>query len=397
MRTCKALYRAGIRPLLGFTVHFSTVRTMEVESFISFMFSTNWSTLRFQSLRSFTLTTFRPPENHEVLAQRLPIIFRLATRLQFLELCTVDRLLEVYPELSRSIAALPDLQKLAIRDGFVPAMDLVSSFRSPIKDVELSWNPPEYASSSRTYVLHLRPLVRLEHLSSTLVTLTLRGVPLHDRQVRLPSVRTLTIETFPHTRSAVLVHTFPNLSVLTINSGSDLFSLDGSAILQLHQMNSTEVSTLEHQWKNPLHTLNGHATALHALAITPQVHYLCIYCTRGTLFLCDLLEKHRPKVVSVIIALNFRTISHDFCVSIFKDFFLSLSSCTHLRLNIAVFHTTMAAFNVSIYRAKRFIKLIFVVMNIRILFKFVGTYPTLNCRIYLSQWILITNTSGIMT
>lgn len=334
MRTCKALYRAGIPPLLRFsvTVHMDTTSAKKVESFTSFMLSENWSSLRFLSLRSLGLKVSDPPKQYEVQAQELAIIFKHAIHLQVLGLCWADELLVAYPNVFHSIASLPGLQELVIQEGGSLTMNIVSAIHSPIKAIKLVLHPGSQPNFPD-------PLVHFGHLGSTLVSLSLHRVDLRDRQVRLPSIRYLTIETSQNIQSAVLIRAFPNLSILITDTTTPLFPRDISTASSMHQTNSTELSTLGHQWNNPLHKLGGQVLRLFSLGLATRVHYLRVHCVNdfNCGIFCKLLDTHRPKIVSVDIRPFSGFFAHNDTGNFFESIFLSiLPSCTHLKLNLVV-------------------------------------------------------------
>lgn len=320
MRTCKTLFGSGIPHLLAKSVWLYTAKNAQM--FLHFMFSKSFRALRFQSLRSLRVGFWTSRmEQFQILVSGMSQVLRLALNLQKLELSALDLFCNTDLSFFDAITTLPSLRKLCITNSESKIMHLLSTIRSPLQELDVSF-------CTRGLEL-LDPLPHLGNLSSTLTTLSLRWVNLHHSNVRCSSVRYLTIETIHRIDATVLVRSFPALITLSIESLNERsYDAEADEVRVWNQGNLMSTN----QWTTLLE-LNGEAVELYTLGLACPIRTLRMSSIKKPNLgvVQSLLDSHRPQHVRM--GLSPSTFLSPWINA--REMLRKLNlSCTHLSINL---------------------------------------------------------------
>ena len=288
MRACKTLFGPGIPHLLQPTVGLHS--TEKAIQFLRFVSAKSFTTERFRNIRSMSFGSWDnlSQEEYQILTSHMTRILRSATNLENLDLPWLNQFCEADPNFPKAIASLPSLRKLRVGNAEPKVMDLLSTIRSPLQELD-AWfytldDPPD-------------PLTYLGHLNSTLTTLTLRYVELRNRSIRFSSVRHLTIETHFEVDTTALVLSFPSLVSLYIGTCNE-GELDDEAD-QLRAWNQRNLGITE-QWTT-LRKLTAEAVDIYVMGLTCPIHSLEMSSIDETTLevVRALLDFHHPQHVQL--------------------------------------------------------------------------------------------------
>lgn len=364
MKTCKFLHRGGVSHILKSTVLLKKHRSCL--SFNLFMTSKRNTPDRFQFLRKltlhipfgellpsegnfrFNLMSLSSPDSPHRNLDLLVVVLHLATNLRELEIGgNTEHFLYKLPGLSAAIASLPSLTRLSFPDGVGQTSGRIfgdiKSRPTSIK-ILIPWG------QRADEVLRL-----LTPVQNSLTELDYRWalpgstVPIFPPgTARFPNLRTLILQQSGHLSVPAMVHIFPKLARLTIES-TPVRSLGGRFLTHaLQPGQGTTLGQSSSSWAR-LESLKGTLDVLRSLGLRCPVDHIHIdnyISTSDVPHLLALLKDLHPK--SLHLTFSLEDYPKDSLPSTLIKI-LEESELTHFTLSLNVNLDTFSVFPVSVF------------------------------------------------
>ncbi|KAF7797164.1 hypothetical protein EIP86_008356 [Pleurotus ostreatoroseus] len=295
MRSCHALYAAGIQPLVRLPI---VITNQHIRSFHAFMLA--HSPMTFVAFTSFDFFVWNASKVSDA---DIPLLTELLKRGINLRRLRLDPgILEDHTDLCKYIAELTKLEDLDIQGEAYDAVHLIlARLQSPLTTLHVWFEDDDFED----------PVPLLANFRHTLQKANISYVRFGSVEIRYPMLTELEVDTCDPPALSVLTTAVPNLKKLRIDTGGR-FTFLGTHTEELDQLRADNIAFQEdgNSWSS-LVWVTGDITALYAMALQHQLNSLSISSVLKSLSeddvhrLQDVLSTTKTHYLTLVLADNF--------------------------------------------------------------------------------------------